>query len=148
MATFDPEEIMEMQTEGEMATSFTPVPEGEYPAYITKVDARSGTSKAGNDYTMMDVQWAITDPGVAEEVGIEEPSVRQSLFLDFDESTGALAMGKGKNIALGRLRAAVGQNGPGAWNPRQLEGAAAVVRVSHRENDGNIYAEVRGVSAA
>jgi hypothetical protein len=148
MTTFDPDEIMNLQTEGEMETRMPPIPEGEFSAYIKEVDVRTGTSsKTGNPYAILDVSWAITDESVASEVGISEPVARQSIFLDFNDN-GGLAMGPGKNLGLGRLREAVGQNGPGAWSMGQLEGASAIVRVAQREYEGNIYADVKSAVAA
>lgn len=147
MTTFSPEDILNASTEGQMATQFAPVPEGEWAAYVEKLEVRSGTSQNGNDWTALDVFWTITEPSVIAELEMDEPKVRQSVFLDFDES-GTLAMGKNKNIGLGRLREAVGQNGPGAWSMGQLEGASAIVRVEHREYEGKTFAEVKGVAAA
>lgn len=146
MALFEADELLNMETEGSMETSMPPIPEGEWPAYVSEVKARSGTSKAGNDYTMADVTWKITADEVAQEVGIDEPQCRQSIFLDVGDN--GLEMGRGKNIQLGRLRDAVGQNGPGAWSLSDLEGASAIVRVEQREYEGNIYSDVKGVAAA
>ena len=147
MPTFDNEEILNMSTEGEMETSMPPVPEGEWPGYIDGLGTRSGTSEKGNDWAALDVTWKITDTSVAEEVGIDEPQVRQTVFLDFDDS-GNLALGPGKNLQLGRLREAVGQNGPGSWSIGQLEGATGICRVEHREYNGRIFADVKSVAAA
>ena len=49
---------------------------------------------------------------------------------------GGIATGKNKNIELGRVRKAVGQNADGPWNITQLRGAGPVlVKVVHREGD-------------
>ena len=146
MSTFDADELLNMQAEGSMETRYTPCPEGEWPAYVSKLEGRSGESEKG-PWTVLDVTWTVTAPEVIQELGVDEPKVRQSIFLEFNEA-GQLAMGKGKNVRLGRLREAVGQNGAGPWAPGNLEGASAIVRVGHREYQGDTYAEVTAVSAA
>jgi hypothetical protein len=142
---FDPDQFMSGTVEGEMSTEFTPVPEGEYNALITGVNARSTSSDKG-EYVILDVTWAIDDAAVAAEVGMDNPTVRQSIFLDTTDG-GGLDFAKGKNIQLGRLRDAVKQNGPSAWSPSMLEGQVAKVRVAHRMYEGRIFADVKGVSA-
>jgi hypothetical protein len=59
-------------------------------------------------------------------------------------------MSKGKNVSLGKLREAVGQNKPGKpWSPAHLNGAQLDVLVTHRadKDTGDIYAEVKRVAA-
>lgn len=146
MSTFDTDEILNLQTEGKMETSLPPIPEGEWPAYVKDVKARQG-EKDGKPWVALDVTWAVTDSFVAGEVGIEEPTARQTVFLDLNES-GGLALGKGKNLQLGRLREAVGQNGPQPWQPSNLIGANAIVRIAHREYNGNTYVDVKSAARA
>jgi len=144
---FSPDDLLTMQTEGEMATSLPPIPEQEYPAMVVKLDPRSGVSgKTGEPYNILDVTWEIDDEEVREIVGIPNPTARQSIFLDVNDQ--GLELGPGKNIQLGRLREAVGQNGPGVWSMSDLEGASAVVRIEQRMFDGNTYSDVKGVRAA
>ena len=138
---FDTENFLNQTVEGKLDTETPVVPEGEYPAHIEDVKART----TQNGSVIMDVTWTIDDPAVAETVGIQNPRVRQSIFLDVTES-GALDTSKGKNVALGRLRSALGQNTEGAWSPAQLLGQSAKVRVSHRVYEGKTYADVKGVA--
>lgn len=141
MTDFNADDLMNSSVNGAMETSFIPVPEGEYRANISKVAIRQA-----KDSILLDVTWEIDDDAVRSATGIDNPQVRQSLFLDINES-GSLDLGKGKNVGLGRLREAVGQNGPGAWAPGQLMGCPAMVRVSHRSYNNQIFADVKGVSA-
>lgn len=145
MAMFDKDDILNAQAEGEMDTKYTPFPEGEYPAYIAKLDTRVvGENK---DKVVLDLFWESDDAEVAKVTGMEKSQVRQSIFLDFTES-GALDTSKGKNVQLGKLRDALGQNNPGQpWSPAMLEGAPAIIRVEHRQYEGNTYADVKGVRA-
>ena len=139
--SFNPEEFMQTTTEEATSTEYVPIPEGEYNAVIDKVDGRE-TQKGS---PVMDVTWKLDAPDVEDA---HEKIVRQSIFLDLSEG-GALLTGKGQNVQLGRLRAALGQNTPGqAWAPSMLQGNVAVVTVKHRMGDeGQIYNDVKHVAA-
>lgn len=142
---FDEDAFMSSTSEGEMSTEMIPVPVGEYQAIVKKVATRSGSSEKG-DWAVLDVTWSIDDAGVTEATGMDSPSVRQSIFLDVSES-GGLDLGKGKNVGLGRLREALGQNTGAAWSPSMLEGNVATVMVEHRLYEGRTFADVKNVSA-
>ena len=82
---------------------------------------------------------------------MERISVKQSLFLDIDGS-GALAFGANKNVKLGKLREALGQNNPGqSWNIQMLAGAGPLrIKVGSRpdKNDSTIiYNDVKATAA-
>lgn len=146
MPTFSKEDLLNMETAGEMETQYSPVPEGEYTAAIKSVEARMvGQDK---DKPVFDLLWTIVDsPAAVQATGQDEPIVRQSLFLDTDES-GRLQMGKNKNVQLGRVREAVRQNGPERWNVNMLVGQRAKIRVGHRagQNQGEVFSEVKAVT--
>ena len=142
---FNEEAFMNTQTEGAMETEIIPVPEGEYQALAKKVGVRSGTSEKG-EWAVLDITWGVDDASVTEATGMDEPTVRQSVFLDLTPD-GGLDLGKGKNVQLGRLREALGQNGPDAWSPSMIEGNVAMVSVAHRMYEGRTFADVKAVSA-
>lgn len=142
---FDADTFMSAPTEGEMSTDFTPIPENEYLGLIDKVDVRETSSEKGNFY-VMDVTWKVDDEAAREATGLEMPTVRQSIFLDLTGS-GGLDTGKGKNVQLGRLREAVGQNGPGPWAPSMLVGNVATISIKHRMYEGRTFADVKSVVA-
>lgn len=144
MSTFDPDLFMNSETTDANDTSFVPVPEGEFTAAIESVEPR----KAG-DKPVLEVKWAIDDQGVRDATGMQKPTVRQTIWLDVTEA-GGLDGGKGKNIGLGKLREAVGQNKPGQrWAPGMLVGQVARVVVKHRsgKEPGEVFADVKGVAA-
>jgi len=149
---FDPQSFMTQETSDQMDTKFTPIPAGEYPAMIKGIDARQqpSTKDPSEVWTILDVTYAIDDEGVREETGLPEPTIRQSIFLDLNES-GQLDTGKGKNVNLGRLREATGLNQAGqAFSFQQLVGQACIVAVKHNpdKNDPEIiYANVSKVAA-
>ena len=136
---FDTDNFLNTQTTETTATEYAPVPEGEFNAVIDKLAARS---PKGN--SILDVSWRLDAPGDTEADG---KIVRQSVFLDITEN-GGLDNSKGKNVQLGRLRAAIGQNNAGqAWAPNMMLGQVAIVSVKHRVvDDGTIYADVKGTA--
>jgi len=149
--TFDPASFLTQETSDQMDTQFVLIPAGEYPAMISKVDARQqqSTKDPAEVWTILDITYVIDDQGVREETGLPEPSIRQSLFLDLDP-LGKLDTGKGKNVNLGRLREAVGLNQPGqAFSFGALLGQACIVAVAHTpdKKDPEItYANVKKVA--
>jgi len=136
---FDADTFLSTPVEGEMATDYTPVPEGEYQAVITDVKIREAKTSV-----IMDVYWDIDDASVAEATGRDKNNVRQSIFLDVTAS-GGLDLSKGSNVQLGKLRAALGQNTGAAWSPSQLSGNVATIRTANRMYEGNTYTDVKGV---
>jgi len=145
MSTFDPDLFMNTQTTDANDTKFVPIPEGEYPAYVDNIEAR----RAG-DKPVLELKWVINDEGVRAETGLEKPMVRQTIWLDLTEQ-GGLDSGKGKNIGLGKVREALGQNQSGRpWSPGMLIGANAFVKVGHRagKEPGEVFADVKAVTAA
>lgn len=148
-STFNPEQFLGTQTDTAGETKFFPVPVGEWTGQCTKCDARQFTSeKNGNTYTVLEYTWEVTDQAVKDETRLERPTVRQSVFVDLTPA-GGLDFGRNKNIQLGRLRAAVGQNKDGrAWAPTHIVGQMAKLKVSHRpDNNGDPQAQVDTVSA-
>ena len=150
--TFDPAQFLMQETSDQMDTQFVLIPAGEYPAIIKSVAARQQQNP--NDpaqlWTILDITYSIDDQGVREETGQDDPTIRQSLFLDLDDS-GKLSSGKGKNVNLGRLREAVGLNVPGtAFSFAALTGQACIVAVKHtpdKKDPEIVYANVNKVAA-
>lgn len=151
MSTFDPNTFLDMTIQDANSTVATPVPVGEYVAFIEKVDARGWKKKddPSNAGMALDVFWNIDDANVKALLERDKVTVKQGIMLDLTEA-GGLDMGKGKNVGLGRLREATDLNQPGQpFGFRMLEGRAAKIVVSHRVDDKNpevIYAEVKAVA--
>lgn len=149
--SFDPNQFLDMQITDSNDTVLRPVPAGEYVAIATSVECRPWQGK--NDPTQagiaLDIKWEIDDQDLTAELG-RKPTVKQGIMLDTTES-GGLDMGKGRNVGLGRLRAAVDLNKPGQpFSFSMVTGRAAKVLVSHRPDKSNpeiVYAEVKGVTA-
>ena len=148
-SVFDPQTFLKTEISGANATTLIPVPKGQRPGQIIGLNGRQFNDKNGENRTVMDVTWHILDEESARVTGMEKPTVRMGVFLEFTER-GALDMGKGKNVALGRLREAVKQNDPKKpWNPEQLINARATCDIDHKSgDDGNDYAIIRKVTTA
>lgn len=147
---FDPNQFLDMQTSEALDTKVIPCPVGEYLAVIDKIAAKSG-EKDGKPWTILDVVWDIQDEGVKATLSRDKVLVKQGISLDVTDA-GSLDFGKGRNVGLGRLREAVGQNTPGRpWSPNMLPGNMGKVIVGHRpdKNDPSIlYAEIKAVTKA
>jgi hypothetical protein len=148
MSLFDPDSFMSAVTEAANETSFAPVPPGEYRAQITDLKVREVTGKDGEPRYPMDVTYDLIDDAAKAAVGRDKVSARQTIWLDLT-SQGQIDSGKGKNIGLGKLRAAAGLNKPGvAFAPSQLIGSVVRVTTSLRadRNDPSIqYTDVKSV---
>lgn len=142
MSTFNPDSFLNTSTSDANATSFNPVPEGEYNAAVKEIKPRSTDSGKA----ILDVVWSIDDAAAAAATGIANPTVRQSIFLDITES-GGLDIGAGKNVQLGKVREALNQNQKGkVWRPGDLVGGVARITVKHRMVNDDTYADVKGVA--
>lgn len=135
-------------------TEYRPIPQGKYMAVIEKVDGRrteKQDEKTGEmrAYTNLDVTWNIQDEQVKVELQREKVTVRQGIFLELNPQ-GKIDTGPGKNVPLGRLRAALGQNQPGVWSPKMMEGMGpCFITVGHRKDNrpgsDAIFSEVNKV---
>ena len=112
VSAFDPELFQNTTQEAEFSTEEIPVPEGEYNAAIASVKPRQG-----GDSVMLDLFWKIDSPGIEDADGRMS---KQTIFLDINDG-GQLDFGKGKNVQLGRLLAALNLNGK-PWTPQGLKG--------------------------
>jgi len=137
-------EFLGTQVDGASSTRLLLLNEGDYVAQIAAdgIDLKDFKFKKGDREGQtgyrMTVKWEVQDPdGSIEKTLGRKPTIVQSIMLDLTES-GGLDMGKGKNVALGRLREAVGQNTDGRpWQPAMLIGQMARIQVKHRMDDKN-----------
>lgn len=150
---FDPEKFMSAAVDP-MATQFEVCPEGEFPFIIdsdpkqlTPENIKGVSDRTGKPYDFWQISlvcWCMDD-AVRQKLGREKLSCRMRLNLDIDPTTGGLAVGPDKNISLGRLRDALGQNKPG-WTPANLLGAGPFIGlVKHTKNDKGTFADITRV---
>ncbi len=149
VGSFDPSVCLDAtMTEGN-STAATPVPEGEYTAVIDgdpQIRQWQGRKDPTQSGLALDVLWSIDDASVKEALGRDKVTVKQGIMLELN-SAGGIDTGKGRNVALGRLRDAVNLNEPGKpFSFRMLAGQVAKVSVKHRVDGDAVYAEVKGVA--
>lgn len=133
---FDPTTFLEQTVTGAMDTKYPVIPAGEYPAISKSLDARKmpNADPTKGPYTVLDIVWGIDDAGVKEATKLENPTCRQSVFLDLN-AEGKLDTAETKNVQLGRLREALGLNKPNEiFSFAQLLGQPALVRIEHSPN--------------
>ena len=147
---FDADSFLQSSTTEANDTKIIPCPPGEFAAIIDKITPKQVQFNGGTETRIvLDVQWLIEDAGAKAATGRDVVTVKQAIFLD-TTPTGGLDMAQGKNVALGRLREAVGKNTPGEpFSFAMLPGLMAKVSVSHRQdkNDPEVsYAEIKMVT--
>jgi len=146
------EEFLQTTTESALDDHLEPCPAGEWLA-ITGAPAvydfvYSKGDHQGETGYRMSMKYTIQDQAVKDHCERDTVSVTQSILLDLTEDGSGLDMGKGKNIGLGQLRAALGQNVAGQdWSPAMLEGQPIKVKVKAGIWDERVTADVAGVTA-
>lgn len=151
---FNAEKFMNTTMQGPTSTVVLVCPEGEYKAFIDDGDKaiqfRDGDASR-NLSPQCVVLFAITgDQQPNQFLKRDKVLVPMTCWLDLDEAGEGLDLGEGKNVGLGRIRKAIGQN-EGTFNPPMMKGKGPVlIKVGHRadKNDPTIkYAEVTRVAA-
>jgi hypothetical protein len=144
MSEFDPDLFLQQTVDKPLETEFTLVPTGEYLAAIDDFDKDAMEQidftykkgdRAGQPGTMykLTLPFVINDDKVKQELDRDKVTISKQLILDLDDN-GKLSEGKNKNVELGRIRDAVGQNDGSPWSIAQLRGAGPLmVRVTHVE---------------
>ena len=141
MSTFNPDSFLNTVTKEATSTETLLVPANDHQAFIESIKPRQQ-----GEWAVLDTNWQVSDEAIEKEIG-RKPIVKQSLFLDITE-TGGLDFGKGRNVQLGKLREALGQNQNGkSWSPGMLVGGVATVRVEHNlDKNGIMRANVTRVA--
>ncbi len=149
---FDPNAFAEGAVDAPMSTTPPVCPEGEYvfmldsdPAMLVPKELKGTSGRTGKDYHFwqLPLMAICQDSAVKEKMKRDTLKVRCFINLDLDDG-GRPETGEGKNVALGRLREALGQNKPG-WKPKDLLGAGPFIgRVKHTQgkNPGDVYADI------
>lgn len=143
--SFDPNAFMQTTVDQPLETERTLVPEGEYRLFVGDFDSSIFETfeftyqrgpNAGQPGQMHKATFPIIvdDDAVRTLFGQQEVRVYYECTLDLDPQTGQLSFGPNKNIDLGKLRHAAGQNNPGPWSMGQLRGAGPFMgKIEHRE---------------
>lgn len=132
--TFDADSFMQDTVDAPMATTLQSVPDGEYQAVIGDftseafktieiADKKNPGQKIGRP--VLEIPYIIQDAALAAKMEREQVVHRETYWLDLD-ANGKLATGPDKNVRLGQLRDALGQNVPG-WSPSHLRNAGPLL---------------------
>ena len=123
--------------DGPLSTVFESCPEGEYTMKIDDGDVEKWFRTVKTDrgeVPLLEIPCVVLDDNVKASLGRDKVTARMTIWLDLDGS-GHMDSGKGKNVALGQLREAVGQNSEAGWTFSRLPGAGPFLgRVAQRSN--------------
>lgn len=148
MSNFDPEAFMQTTVDQPLEFERTLVPEGEYRLWVDDFDSsifetfnfeykRGPNAGQQGSLTKATVPIVVDDDKVRALFQTDKVRVYHECTLDLDPDTGLLLFGPNKNIAVGQLRHAVGQNSPGPWAFPNLRGAGPFMgKIEHREITG------------
>lgn len=121
---FDVDAFMSTNVDAPMATALSGVPEGEYVAMVGDFDSsafKTITTKNG-PRPVLEIPFPIQDEALKAKLGRDVVTHRETYWLDFVPGTATLDTGPDKNVRLGQLRNALGQNAPGqSWSPTMLK---------------------------
>ena len=148
---FDPNSFFEQVITEIGSTEAVPIPAGEYLATIDKKEVTTWQKKDDPSVSglKLKITWSLEDQAVRDLLGRDKVVVVQDIMLDTTE-TGGLDMGKGRNVELNRLRAAVDLNVSG-FSFHQLDGRMARVTVKQDQDKNDpqkFYARVKAVGHA
>ena len=139
----DLEALVNAPVTEKLDSQFEVTPAGEYMARISD---RTPASEWFREVTVRDqkvpqcnILFIIDDPEVAKGLGRREATSRMTLWLDVVEGSGRLDTGRGKNVGLGALRKALGQDEDMEWTFQKLVGAGPVrilTEVQESKNGG------------
>jgi hypothetical protein len=153
--SFNADAFLNQSINESMSTVTVPCPEGEFKAFIDDgekaVTVRDGgLDRNGNELSpQCVVAFAIMGDQMPNQV-LKRDKVLVNMNIWLDIKDGDLDMSEGKNVGLGRLRKAIGQNNPGPWNPLMMKGKGPLmIKVTQRSDKNEPlqkYAEVSRVS--
>lgn len=161
--SFDAQEFINATSEGPMSTSIPQCPEGVYTFVVDgdgdianwfrEIEWKDKKTGADKSAPAARIPCVCTDDGVKRQLGREKVVVGYDFFLDM--KTGAngkkvLDNDEGKNVKLGQLREALGQNNGPFQGFMPFRGAGPFLgKVSHRSDpkDPSIkYAQIDRVT--
>lgn len=149
MSLFDPTLILNAETT-EVNTRRPPLPPGDYVAIIQTPKIRPW-KKPDTEETVyfLSIPMKIQVPAELQAEGQPaEVTVTQDIGLDLTEN-GTLDNSVGKNMGQRRYREALGMNVPGeSFSWAKAVGQLIGVKLGHREYNGELYEDVKGVHPA
>jgi hypothetical protein len=153
---FDASAFLNQTVDGPMSTSIPANPEGEYKMMIsgdsdpTTWFGEAKWEKNGQSFSSptCTIPVEILDDALRAKLGRDKVTDRIKMFLDMKD--GRLDTSEGKNVKLGALRAALGQNEMAGWTFGKLVGAGPfigrITQSSDKKDPTIKYSEVSRVS--
>lgn len=129
---FDAQAFLESAVQGEMSTERPLIPENEYHVEIEDVEVKETKNPSWLQCTL---KTQVDDEAAAATLGRKSTpfTYNFSFPIELDEG-GGMAMGEGKNILVGQLRAATGQNNAAKpWRFADLIGNTVLIQVAHEK---------------
>lgn len=150
--TINTEEFLQTTTTEGLDDTVIPCPPGDWLFLAGKPDFKTFEYKSGDligeQGCRCVIRWECQDDEPKKHCGRDKVSVTQSVLLDVMPDGSGLDMGKGKNIGLGKIRTALGQNTPGQpWSPIMIEGQPARLSIKAGVWNDDVTAEINGISA-
>lgn len=151
MSAFDPTTFGAMTFKGANDTKFIPIPVGEYSFATMKAEINSWQNGDGTKSGLkliVEGDLLDTDGKLAETTNRDKFPMKYEVMLDLTDS-GMLDLGKGKNVRLGQLREACGENDPNRdFAFSMLAGKVIKVSVGHEIYKGEPMARIQRVVTA
>ena len=146
MSIFNAEAFLQTTIEAPLSTERLLVPAGEYPAFVEKLDVKTGTiekgDRIGQPWALLNVVVNIDDDGVRQFMSQPKVVRTYGVMLDLDEN-GNLDTRKGKNVAFANLLKAFGLNAAGTA-PSALIGQYGKVTIGVGSYKGEPRDEIKG----
>lgn len=138
---FNPDQFLQQTVDGPLATSVEQINPGEYRAMTGEINAKSFTNIKWNDKqtgeerngVILSVPFIVQSPEEEARLG-RTPRADMRMFLDLTDA-GGIDSGTGKNVSLGRLRDALGQNEMTGWTFASLSNQGPVMVLVEHEAD-------------
>jgi hypothetical protein len=149
---FDPNALLDA-TLDQPTEKRPPLPVGDYTAIIGEVSAATWQSSkdAGKSGVKWNVPLTVQIPAEVKEslqLSVDTITLTDSIMLDLTPQ-GAIDNSIGKNSRLRLYREALDMNKPGdSFSARRMQGQVILIRIEHREYQGNLMENVGKVAHA
>lgn len=144
---FDANSFLDTQISSPTSTERILIEPGLYEAFVVDLKSATGFSEKNNaQWARLDVVFELQDEHQRERTGRARLLLTYGIMLELDPETDDLAVGRGKNVKLGKFRKAMGKN-DGAFSPRELMGLFGKVEVKHEIYLNEPQEKISAVSA-
>jgi hypothetical protein len=149
-SVFDPNAFASMTFSEANSTESLPIPAGEFLATVKKTEIKTWQKRDDPSVGGLKVEMTLEleDPAIEAATGRKVALLRHEFLLDLTPE-GGLDFGKGKNVSLGRARAACNLNTPGApFSFDMFTGRQVKATVKHEVYQDKLQARCAGIAGA